>query len=113
MSIKALSAPSLLASLSLAGLAALGCSGGWEPGAPLDDAPESAALESDAASSSHEKKCRRHVGVHAEWKAAAPLPVARARHSALLLPDGNVLVAGGLGNASNPTSVESYNPATN
>ena len=45
---------------------------------------------------------------------ASPLNIPRAQHSATLLPNGEVLVAGGMStNSDNPlSSVELYNPAT-
>jgi hypothetical protein len=50
----------------------------------------------------------------ASFVIANPLNIPRAQHSATLLPDGEVLVAGGLGTNSDQaiSSVELYNPAT-
>lgn len=44
------------------------------------------------------------------WTAAASMHTARAQHAAVSLPDGRVLVAGGMGHAP-LTSVEIYDPA--
>ncbi|WP_438029777.1 Kelch repeat-containing protein [Sorangium sp. So ce233] len=105
----------LVAFLSLAGLTAAGCGSGPEPAPLAESALEEAALEAHAASSSDhhaKKRCRRHVGVHAEWSSVAPLPRARERHIALLMPDGQVMVAGGSGAYPYPTAVDFYDPAT-
>ncbi|MBI5479257.1 MAG: hypothetical protein HY906_10395 [Deltaproteobacteria bacterium] len=46
------------------------------------------------------------------WLPAAPIPEARARHTATLLPDGRVLVAGGCDRSDDPiASVYLYDPA--
>ncbi|WP_437338519.1 Kelch repeat-containing protein [Sorangium sp. So ce394] len=108
----------LVACLSLAALAAAGCGPEAEPAALADDASEEAALEAHAApmaghhAEHAKKKCRRHVGVHEEWSSVAPLPQARERHIALLMPDGQVMVAGGSGDYPYPTTVDFYDPAT-
>ena len=102
--------PGLVALLSLAALATVGCSPEWEPGAELDDAPEhhpASGLQSMSLSYGH--GCGPHNGPAGHWQFAAPMPAARERHSALLLPNGKVLVGGGDG----PTSVDLYKPATN
>ena len=47
------------------------------------------------------------------WTATGPLTTAREQHTATLLPDGKVLVAGGRGTNNNPlSSTELYDPAT-
>ncbi len=47
------------------------------------------------------------------WTATGSLNTARAEHTATLLPNGQVLVAGGFGNSPNSfNSAELYNPAT-
>ncbi|WP_437300204.1 kelch repeat-containing protein [Sorangium sp. So ce426] len=108
----------LRALLSFAALTAAGCASAPEPAPPADDPLEEAALEAHAVPSSADhhakkkKKCRRHVGVHAEWSSAAPLPEARERHIALRMPDGQVMVAGGSGDYPYPTTVDFYNPDT-
>ncbi|KYF68584.1 Kelch repeat-containing protein [Sorangium cellulosum] len=107
--------PGLVAFLSLAALAAAGCGSGPEPASLAESALQEAALEAHTASSSDhhaKKRCRRHVGVHAAWSSVAPLPQARERHIALLLPDGQVMVAGGSGAYPYPTAVDFYDPAT-
>src|SRR6201994_2200406 len=46
--------------------------------------------------------------------AAAPMNAARSQHTATVLPDGTVLVAGGVGSrGASISSAEVYNPATN
>ncbi|WP_433936327.1 Kelch repeat-containing protein [Sorangium cellulosum] len=105
----------LVAFLSLAALTAAGCGSGPEPAPFAERTLEEAALEAHATPSSDhhaKKRCRRHVGVHAEWSSVAPLPQARERHIALLLPDGQVMVAGGSGAYPYPTAVDFYDPAT-
>ncbi|AUX39680.1 uncharacterized protein SOCE26_010750 [Sorangium cellulosum] len=105
----------LVAFLCLAALTAAGCVSGAEPAALAEDGIEEAALEANAAPAGrrHAKtRCRRHVGVHAAWSSVAPLPEARERHVALLMPDGQVMVAGGSGDYPYPTAVDFYNPAT-
>ncbi|WP_437759564.1 Kelch repeat-containing protein [Sorangium sp. So ce1389] len=100
--------------MSLAALTAAGCGSASEPAPLADEALEEAALEAHGAPSAEhrvKKKCRRHVGVHAEWSSVAPLPEARERHIALLLPDGQVMVAGGSGDYPYPTTVDFYDPA--
>ncbi|MBK9442747.1 MAG: hypothetical protein IPN53_16185 [Comamonadaceae bacterium] len=50
----------------------------------------------------------------AGWRGASSLNIARDRHSATLLPNGKVLVAGGFGNSGGTlASAELYDPATN
>ncbi|WP_169457978.1 kelch repeat-containing protein [Ottowia thiooxydans] len=52
---------------------------------------------------------------HAQWENAAPLPEARAQHTATVLANGQVLVAGGSAHLANtPTHATTllYNPAT-
>ncbi|WP_438043796.1 Kelch repeat-containing protein [Sorangium sp. So ce128] len=102
--------------LSLAALAVAGCGAGAEPELLAADVLDEAAIEvSSAPLANHHakkhKKCRRHVGVHAEWSSVAPMPEARERHIALRMPDGQVLVAGGSGDYPYPTTVDFYNPA--
>ncbi|WP_437603000.1 kelch repeat-containing protein [Sorangium sp. So ce590] len=111
----------LIAFLSLAALVAAGCGPASEPAALAEAALEDAALQANAAPSAdhhakkqkekQKKKCRGHIGVHAEWSSVAPLPRARERHIALLMPDGQVMVAGGSGDYPYPTTVDFYNPA--
>jgi hypothetical protein len=101
--------PGLAALFSVAALATVGCSTEWEPGAEPDDATEHyAAPGLQSTSLSDAQGCDPHAGLPAHWHAAAPMPAARQRHSALLLPDGKVLVGGGSGS----TSAFLYNPAT-
>ncbi|WP_437960330.1 hypothetical protein WME76_12260 [Sorangium sp. So ce119] len=105
----------LVAFLSLAALTVAGCGSGPEPAPFAEDALGEATLEAKAVSLAdrHPKKlCRRHVGFHAEWSSVAPLPRARERHIALLMPDGQVMVAGGSGAYPYPTAVDFYDPAT-
>ena len=47
------------------------------------------------------------------WSVAGNLATGRYSHTATLLPNGNVLVAGGTGSAGNLTSAEIYNPVSN
>src|SRR5438105_707186 len=49
------------------------------------------------------------AGAPETWRAAASMSTARAFHTATLLPNGKVLVAGG---DAAPTSAELYDPAT-
>lgn len=97
--------PGLVALLSLTALAAAGCGAGEEPGAELD---EPAALGLEPASSSHAHGCGPHGAAPAHWASAAPMPAAKQRHSALRLPGGKVLVAGGSGT----TEAFLYHPHT-
>ena len=46
------------------------------------------------------------------WTATSSLRQARLFHTATLLPNGNVLVVGGVGNTGNLSSAELYNPTT-
>jgi len=46
-----------------------------------------------------------------EWRPTVPLPDARDGHTATLLADGNVLVAGGFGGAGAVAQAEAYEPA--
>ena len=46
------------------------------------------------------------------WTATGSLTTARDRHTATLLPNGKVLVAGGYGNGGVLTSAELYDPAS-
>ncbi|MFT5496467.1 MAG: hypothetical protein ACI9TH_001865, partial [Kiritimatiellia bacterium] len=46
------------------------------------------------------------------WSAAAPMAIARTRHTATLLTNGKVLVTGG-SNGSGLTQAEIYNPESN
>ena len=46
------------------------------------------------------------------WKVTGDLITARSSHTATLLPNGQVLVAGGLGNSDYLASAELYDPAT-
>jgi uncharacterized delta-60 repeat protein len=48
----------------------------------------------------------------ATWTATGPLKKARSAHTATLLRDGRVLVAGGASSTEYPTDVELYDPAT-
>lgn len=101
--------PDLVALLSFAALAAVGCSAGEDPGAePLDAPAAEAALELGSASSSHGHGCDPEAAPPEHWVSAAPMSAARQRHSALRMPDGKVLVAGGSG----PTSADLYDPDT-
>lgn len=105
----------LVAFLSLAALAAAGCGSASEPAPLAEDALDEAALEARAASLGDRRPktlCRRHVGAHAAWSSVAPLAQARERHVALLMPDGQVMVAGGSGAFPYPTTVDFYDPAT-
>lgn len=48
------------------------------------------------------------------WRSVAPLPIARAEHTATLLTDGRVLAAGGtVGGSSGHASAVIYDPTTN
>ena len=46
------------------------------------------------------------------WTPTGSLTVARARHTATLLPNGQVLVAGGFGSGGDLTSAELYDPSS-
>ena len=45
------------------------------------------------------------------WSSTGSMATARYVHSATLLPDGKVLVAGGFGGRQQPLSAELYDPA--
>jgi hypothetical protein len=49
--------------------------------------------------------------VTTSWTTTGPLTEARERHTATLLPNGQVLVAGGVGTATTLSSAEIYTPA--
>ncbi|WP_437640281.1 Kelch repeat-containing protein [Sorangium sp. So ce854] len=105
----------LVAFLSLSALAVAGCGSAPEPAPLAEDALDEAALEASAWSLAKRRPktlCRRHVGAHAAWSSVAPLPQARERHVALLMPDGQVMIAGGSGAFPYPTTVDFYDPAT-
>jgi hypothetical protein len=55
----------------------------------------------------------QRAGAAPGWVPAAPMQVARADHSAVLLPDGEVLVVGGNTSAEAAMSAERYDPAGN
>src|ERR1017187_7853122 len=53
-----------------------------------------------------------HEAKAASWVTNSPLTTARDSHTATLLPNGQVLVAGGYGSSGVLSSAELYNPAT-
>src|SRR2546428_13430083 len=52
-----------------------------------------------------------HPAKAASWVTNSPLAVARYGHTATVLPNGKVLVAGGYSNGVRLSSVELYDPA--
>lgn len=48
---------------------------------------------------------------HASWSDGGTMASSRSRHAATLLPDGHVLVTGGLSQGSSSSSVERFDPA--
>src|SRR5580698_9898434 len=51
-------------------------------------------------------------GIAASWILNGPLNVARYDHTATLLPDGKILVVGGLTNSAATATAELYDPVT-
>jgi hypothetical protein len=73
-----------------------------------------APMNSAAAGDNAAEERSQSVPVQApgRWRATGDLGTAREYHTATLLPDGDVLVAGGFGDLANLASAELYNPAT-
>jgi len=57
--------------------------------------------------------CEIYDPVTGKWSCAASMNIARSDHTATLLTDGTVLIAGGYGNTLELSSCEIYNPANN
>jgi Galactose oxidase, central domain len=72
------------------------------------------AMSSAAAEDNADAELSQSVPAHApgRWRVTGDLVTAREGHRATLLPNGQVLVAGGFGLGSELASVELYDPAT-
>lgn len=69
-------------------------------------------LIAGGSSSSYYATCRLYDPSTGQWTVTGSLSVGRYGHSATLLPDGRVLVAGGYGTPGRLSSVEIYDPSS-